>query len=92
MDAEVKKCPHCGSTLLKWMPPEDSSWGLYPQLVCFNDDCRYYVEGWKRMKERYQQEASYRYRYNPQNGEEGPLPVWSREAHRDRIIDEEETP
>jgi hypothetical protein len=43
------------------------------------------------MKERYQQKASYRYRFNPQNGEEGPLPVWSPEAHRDKIVEEEDS-
>ena len=91
MDAEVKNCPHCGSTLLQWLPPDDSSWGFEPQLVCFNDECKYYIEGWQRMKERYQQKASYRYRLDPETGDNGPLPVWSEEAHRDRIVDEEET-
>jgi hypothetical protein len=91
MDAEVKNCPHCGSALLQWTPPDDSSWGTHPQLVCFNDDCQYYIAGWQRMRDRYQQKASYRYRYNPENGEEGPLPVWSEDAHRDRIVNEEET-
>ena len=91
MDTEVKNCPHCGSKMLNWAPPDDSSWGQGPQLVCFNDDCSYYVAGWQRMKDRYKQKASYRYRYDPQNGEDGPLPVWSEEAHRDRIIEEEET-
>ena len=44
------------------------------------------------MKDLYQQKASYRYRYNPENGEEGPLPVWSEDAHRDNIVNEEEAP
>lgn len=88
MNAEVKKCPHCGGDLTKWEPPDDSSWGDQYQLVCFNDECSYYVRGWKWMAENYAQKASYRYRYSPHTGEDGPLPVWSPTAHKDRIIDD----
>jgi hypothetical protein len=42
------------------------------------------------MKDNFQQKASYRYRYNPQNDEDGPLPVWSPTALRDGIVEEEE--
>ena len=69
MDAEVKKCPHCDSTLHSWMPPEDSSWVLFPQKVCFNDECGYYVNGWKHMEENFGRPASYRHRQNPNSNE-----------------------
>jgi hypothetical protein len=88
MTVESKTCPHCGAKLCKWTPPDDSTWGI--QLVCFNDKCRYYVRGWKWMQDHYQQRASYRYRYNPENGAEGPLPVWSDRALREGIVENEE--
>ncbi len=84
---KVNTCPHCGSTLLKWQPPMEANWGEQTQLVCFNDDCSYYVNGWKHMLEKYQQNASYRYRLNPKTGVSGPLPVWSASAHRNKIVE-----
>ncbi len=89
MSDEAKKCPHCGGQLSKWATPDDSSWGQGHQLVCFNDQCPYYVRGWQWMKDNYQQKASYRYRFDPQTEEEGPLPVWSERALRDSILDDE---
>ena len=85
-------CPHCGSKLTPWAPPDDSSWGSHAQWVCFNDECPYYVRGWQWMWERYQQKASYRWRFNPETKEQGPLPVWSDVALRDGIVEEGWTP
>ncbi len=83
-------CPHCGEKMLKWQPPTEANWGLTPQFVCFNDDCPYYVKGWDWMRTQYDQNCSYRYRHDPASGERGPLPAWSSQAHRDRIIDNQE--
>jgi len=84
--ADEVKCPHCQQVMLPWRPPADSSWGYEIQLVCFNDECSYYLEGWDWMKEKYNVRASYRHRYDPQSKASGPLPVWSKEAHRDAIV------
>ncbi len=65
----------------------ENSWGPDYQLVCFNDECPYFVKGWEWMREKFQQNVSYRYRYNPQTGESGPLPVFSKTALRGGIVE-----
>ena len=84
----LKNCPHCGTELEPWRPPQGSSWNEEAHYVCFNDECSYYVKGWDWMYSQYQQRISYRFRYNPETGERGPLPVWSEHALKDRIITE----
>lgn len=95
-DTDKPTCPHCGSELLGWATPPDSSWGGVVHLVCFNDECPYYIHGWEHMLERYEVKASYRYKLDPETGTAKPLPVWSPEAHRSFIVDEpggeEDTP
>ncbi|OGL46667.1 MAG: hypothetical protein A2161_21765 [Candidatus Schekmanbacteria bacterium RBG_13_48_7] len=81
-------CPHCGTALSKWRTPEPSTWGTEFQYICFNDKCEYYVRGWQWMQEKFNAKSSYRYRYNPVNGESGPVPVWSPDALKNDIIQE----
>ena len=38
------------------------------------------------MQEHYNVTASYRFRLDPETGECGPLPVWSKEALRSSIL------
>ena len=83
-------CTHCGSPLKKWRVPVDASWDQEYFLVCFNDDCTYYKQGWDWMKEQYNQRASYRYMINPTTGAASPLPVWSDSATREMIMEDEE--
>lgn len=84
-NADRPKCIHCDSEMLPWTPPPESSWGEYAQYVCFNNECEYYANGWNHMWNNFAVKSSYRYRYNPGNGESGPLPVWSEHAHKDRV-------
>ena len=86
----TETCPHCGQPMHRWQPPLEANWGVHPQFVCFNDECPYYVQGWEWMRNHYDQNVSYRYRYDPVSGERGPLPAWSSQAHRDRIVDDQE--
>jgi hypothetical protein len=92
MNAEKKSydCPHCGTRLLPWRSPDLTSWGGKVQYICFNDECPYYVRGWKWMKDNYDVVASYRHRLDPDSGESGPLPVWSQTAHKGQVLSEEE--
>ena len=85
---EITHCPYCNAKLSAWQNPEGTSWGEGIQYVCFNDDCEYYKNGWAWMLEKYQQKASYRFRFDPQSGQRGPLPVWSQNALKDRIVNE----
>jgi Ogr/Delta-like zinc finger len=87
MEKRIYKCPHCNQELKKWQCPPESSWGVEYLYVCFNDECTYFVNGWEWMKDKFNQRVSYRYRYNPFTGQSGPLPVWSKDALKDYIVD-----
>jgi len=82
------RCPHCNGPLDRFAVPNELAWNDESQLACFNNDCPYYKEGWEWMKQQYNQEISYRYRICPSTGAVTPLPVWSDDALRDRIIKE----
>jgi hypothetical protein len=90
MDQEILNCPHCLEPMAQWANPDPDSWGGEYQYVCFNDDCPFFVRGWIWMKSQFNVNASYRYRIEPATGENGPLPVWSREALRSSIIQDRE--
>ncbi len=83
-------CPHCGQKMKKWKVPPDSTWTNEYHWICFNDDCPYYQKGWKWMEEKYEQRASYRHSYNPETGQMGPIPVWSPNALKSGILEEDD--
>ncbi len=89
-DPNAPRCPHCDSKLARIGLPDGSGWEGTPHRVCFNDECSYYREGWDWMWEHYRAKASYRFRLlDAEAGTTSPLPVWSEDAIRDRIIEED---
>lgn len=85
MQEDKTICPHCGSKMKKWRTPDLSTWSAEFFYVCFNDECPYFVKGWKHMSDTLQVDCSYRHRYDPETGQTGPLPVWSKEAMKESI-------
>ncbi len=90
MSATPRTCTHCGSTLKKWLVPDEATWDEEFFFVCFDNDCSYYKSGWEWMKQQYNQQASYRYTLNPENGSSLMIPVWSDTATREMIVDDAE--
>jgi hypothetical protein len=83
-------CPHCGSVLRSIRLPEELGFAYASHLVCFNNNCSYYREGWAWMQEQYAVNASYRYRVDSSTGTAFPLPVWSETAMTDKIIEDQD--
>jgi len=77
--------------MLKWYTPPEMPRGTAYQDVRFNDECGYYIRGWKWIQENYSKKAAYRHRYNPFHDESGPVPGWSPTALRGRIMADDET-
>ncbi len=87
MNDVSENCPYCNQKMSRWLPPPASNFPQEIHLVCFNDECSYYVEGWEWMRQQYNQKVSYRFRLNPRTGGKGPLPVWSSSALRSGIVE-----
>ncbi|HUZ45710.1 MAG TPA: ogr/Delta-like zinc finger family protein [Terriglobia bacterium] len=83
-------CPYCRKPMTRWANPEMGCWSGEYQYVCFNDECSYFVCGWDWMETHFHVRVSYRHRFDPVSGDSGPLPVWSKGALRDHIINEKD--
>jgi hypothetical protein len=84
------ECKHCGRKMSKWTVPEQTTWDIDFNYVCFNDECSYFIKGWDWIREKYKANASYRYCVDPVSGHSRPLPVWSAEAMKDGIINDDD--
>ena len=49
MQEDKTTCPYCNQKMKKWKTPPLSTWSAEYFYVCFNDECSYYVKGWKHM-------------------------------------------
>lgn len=86
-DGDRLTCPHCRKPLSRFTLPDNTGWQEQYQWACFNDGCPYYQEGWEWMWAHYRVRSSYRYRIlDAATGRASPLPVWSPEALKDRIL------
>lgn len=68
--------------------PLGASWSEEFLFVCFDNECSYYKEGWRWMRETYNQHASYRYMFNPVTKASSMIPVWSESATRELIMED----
>jgi SAM-dependent methyltransferase len=81
-------CPHCGSEMDPIRTPVESSWGGEMHHICFNDDCSYFTKSWKALEGQGIEKTGYRCRMDPR-GSCGPAPVWSEDALKDLVVNED---
>ncbi len=85
------QCPYCGKKLKKWKVPDNpfsQTWDNEFMLICFNDECPYYVRGYDVMNEKGKSGNSYRLMYIPENDCCLPIPVPGPKALRESIVEE----
>ena len=82
-------CPHCGEKLSKWAVPHTlfTTWTNDFMYVCFNDECSYLIRGFEAAA-RVGNAGSYRLMYDPELDCCQPVPVLSKKALRESIVDE----
>jgi hypothetical protein len=82
-------CKHCGAELSKVLMPLGSDWGVEYFMICMNDECGYYVRGWKWMLEQFKVHSSYRYKYDTFTGQDGPIPVFTPDDLKSLVAEKE---
>jgi hypothetical protein len=90
---EAPNCPHCGQKMSKWAAPQmpfggPTTWTSEFMYICFNDECSYFVQGWDWMWNNYHRSVSYRHMLDPATGKTCPIPVSSKTALRECIVEE----
>jgi SAM-dependent methyltransferase len=87
---ETMRCPYCDDRLKKWAVPDNpfsQTWDNEFMYICFNDECAYFVRGWDHMYKETSQGMSYRFMYNPERDCCMPIPVPSRNALKEGIVE-----
>ncbi|MBT4512231.1 MAG: hypothetical protein HOC20_08490 [Chloroflexi bacterium] len=82
-------CPHCGEQLKKWAVPQTmfTSWTNDFMYICFNDECSYLLRGFEAAA-RVGNAGSYRLMYDPELDCCQPIPVPSKQALKESIVNE----
>lgn len=82
-------CPHCGEKLNKWAVPHTlfTTWTNDFMYICFNDECIYLMRGFEAAA-RVGNNGSFRLMYDPELDCCQPVPVPSKQALRESIVDE----
>lgn len=86
-----RDCPHCHQPMSRWAASHNDfgdgmGFCADVMLVCFNDACPMYVNGWNSLYGSVRRVGSVRYFYNPDDGDQGVLPVGHRSALKGDII------
>jgi SAM-dependent methyltransferase len=84
------RCPYCGEKMRKWAVPDNpfaQTWDNEFMFICFNDACSYFVKGWDFMYRDGNRGVSYRLMYNPEKDRCMPVPVPTRHALKEGILD-----
>lgn len=88
-----RECPHCHGMLSRYSVSafnfsDGLGWGVPELLICFNDTCPIFANGWNTLYERYGVVGSQRFFRNPYDGDQGVLPAGNRDAMRGDIIED----
>jgi hypothetical protein len=96
MEMKVKEapdCPHCQHKMKKMSAigpnyGDGLGWGVPFLYVCFNDECKLFVDGWRHIKENFGKVASYRCMCYPDNGKMDTMCVFTPDGCTGQIIEE----
>jgi len=85
---DTMRCPYCDAELKKWKVPQNIfiEWPNEYFYICFNDECSYFIGGWKAM-EKLGRPCTYRLMYDPLTDRCEPLLVMNNNMLKDGIIE-----
>jgi hypothetical protein len=79
-------CKYCGNKMSKVAMPFDSDWNVEYLMICMNDECGYYKDGWNWMWNNYHVHVSYRFYINTFHNTDGPFPVSKPDDYKSFIV------